>query len=242
MLGRNFDWNDRPALLLFNHPKDGYESVAMLDLSYLQIRGKDLDWPARLRLLNDAAFFPFDGMNERGIAIGMMALDDAEPAYDPHKVTIGTLAAIRLVLDYASNLDEAVGLLGQYNIDFSNGPPVHFLIADSSGNSAVIEFQKDGLVALPNAQSWQVCTNFPLAGKSPKQAANSCWRYQKASQALEMNHGVLSREQAMSLLKDVSQTITQWSVVYHQVSGEIDLARRRDFNIIYHFQLKMAEK
>jgi len=33
--GRNFDWMDSPALLLFNHPTTGYASVSMVDLAYL---------------------------------------------------------------------------------------------------------------------------------------------------------------------------------------------------------------
>ena len=33
--GRNFDWVDSPALLLFTHPTNGYASVSMVDLAYL---------------------------------------------------------------------------------------------------------------------------------------------------------------------------------------------------------------
>ena len=33
--GRNFDREFSPTLLLFNHPKDGYSSVSMVDISYL---------------------------------------------------------------------------------------------------------------------------------------------------------------------------------------------------------------
>ena len=39
--GRNFDWVDSPALLLFTHPTDGYASVSMVDLAYLEFG--DLD-------------------------------------------------------------------------------------------------------------------------------------------------------------------------------------------------------
>ena len=35
LLGRNFDWYDHPALLLFTDPPNGYASVSMVDLHYL---------------------------------------------------------------------------------------------------------------------------------------------------------------------------------------------------------------
>ncbi|TET31033.1 MAG: hypothetical protein E3J69_10620, partial [Anaerolineales bacterium] len=34
VLGRNFDWEFSPALLLFTDPPDGYASVSMVDLAY----------------------------------------------------------------------------------------------------------------------------------------------------------------------------------------------------------------
>ena len=42
-----------------------------------------------------------DGMNEKGVAVGMNAVPNAQSPYDPSKVTIGELHLILLVLDYA---------------------------------------------------------------------------------------------------------------------------------------------
>ena len=41
ILGRNFDWEDHPALLLFTHPPERYASVSMVDISYLGYSKQD---------------------------------------------------------------------------------------------------------------------------------------------------------------------------------------------------------
>ncbi|MGB8252931.1 MAG: C45 family peptidase, partial [Anaerolineaceae bacterium] len=190
-LGRNFDWNDDPALLLFTDPPNAFASVSMVDIAYL---GFDKATPSRqdrLRLV-DAPFLPFDGMNEVGVAIGMMAVPLAEGGRDPQKVTIGSLHAIRLVLDHAKNVDQAIALLQGYNIDFEEGPPIHYLIADSIGNSVVVEYLDDRLVVTRNDQHWQVATNFILSGLTSEMCESSCWRYQKAYQTLSQAGGKLS--------------------------------------------------
>jgi penicillin V acylase-like amidase (Ntn superfamily) len=71
--------------------------------------------------------------------MGLMAVPSAEPPYDPEKVTLSDLALIRLVLDYATNTDDAVDLLRGYNYGATE-TPVHFLIADQSGAAALVEY------------------------------------------------------------------------------------------------------
>lgn len=63
-----------------------------------------------------APYLPFDGINEKGVAIALLAVPEAEVSYSADKVTLSTTTAIRLVLDKAANVDEAIDLLKQYNI------------------------------------------------------------------------------------------------------------------------------
>ena len=37
LFGRNFDWDDHPALLLRTSPPDGYASMSIVDISYLGV-------------------------------------------------------------------------------------------------------------------------------------------------------------------------------------------------------------
>jgi len=128
LYGRNFDWEYSPAVLLFTNPPDGHASVSMVDIAYLGFgaaKAEELtDSPLveRRGLLN-APFLPFDGMNERGLAVGMAAVPPGQMRPDPHKESIGSLMVIRRILDHASTVDEAVAMLQSYNIDMRGGPP-----------------------------------------------------------------------------------------------------------------------
>ena len=150
--GRNFDWDYSPALLLFTQPQDGYASVSMVDIAYLgfgDTRAHGLtELPLKERsALLDAPYLPFDGMNEHGLAIGMAAVSSGEMKSNPSKETIGSLMVIRNMLDYARNVDEAIAILGSYNIDFEGGPAIHYLIADPSGRAALVEFYQGKMIS-----------------------------------------------------------------------------------------------
>jgi hypothetical protein len=241
ILGRNFDWHNRPSLLLFTDPPDGYASVSMVDISYLGYDAEEPSWADRVALLG-APYLPFDGMNEAGLAIGMMAIPHAEPGKDPRKATISGVEAIRLMLDYARDVDEATALLDDYNIDFSGGPPLHYLIADASGDSAVVEFLDGEMHVVRNDGQWQVSTNFIISEERPERADSSCWRYNKTYVALENAHGSISQEQAMALLRAVSQsgdTTTMWSVVYGMTTGDVQVAMGRNYVEVHDFRLEM---
>jgi hypothetical protein len=240
LLGRSFDWYNRPTLVLFTHPPGDYASVSLVDLSYLGFDTEPPTWRERLRLL-DAPYWTFDGMNEMGVAVGMMAVPWADTLDDPGKLTIGSLDAIRLVLDKAGSVDEAIALLGAYNIDWEGGPPLHYLIADAAGHSAVVEFVQGRMQVLPNREPWQVATNFLLTGHTAEGAQRSCPRYATAYKALERADGSLSPVEAMDLLEDVSQDITMWSVVYGMTGGEIRVSVGRDFGEIHQFGLPMGD-
>ena len=46
-----------------------------------------------------APAWPFDGMNEAGVAVGMAAVPQADERHDPGKPTIDSLEVIREILD-----------------------------------------------------------------------------------------------------------------------------------------------
>lgn len=212
ILGRNFDWYDHIPLLLFTDPPDGFASVSMVDLDYFGFNRNNLpDQAQNNRRLLDTPWLPFDGMNERGVTIGMMAVDHAEPPVDPKKKTIGEIEVIRLVLDYAKNIDHAIELIKKYNIRMET-PPIHYLIADSSGQSATIEFVSGKMIVMRNSESWQVSTNFIIHGSGAPQNV-SCWRYNRAYSILEEKQGKLTSQEAMNLLQSVAQSNTIWSMV-----------------------------
>jgi predicted choloylglycine hydrolase len=241
MFGRNFDWYVHPALILFTDPPNAYASVSMVDISYLGYGVEEPSGSEREGLLG-APYLPFDGLNEHGLAVGIMAVAEAEGGDDPNKVTIGSLNAVRLLLDYAKDVDEAISLLGNYNIDFEGGPPLHYLVSDSSGYSAVIEFVGGEAEALRNSERWQVATNFVISGTAPENRESLCPRYRRATETLEEAEGSISPEQAMALLEEVSQSgayPTIWSTVYDMTNGDIWVVVGREYDQVYQFELEM---
>ena len=245
LYGRNFDWEWSPALLLFTDPPQGYASVSMVDMAYLGFWGSEmralleLSLSERRRLLA-APLLPFDGMNEQGLVVGMAAVPPGDVRSDPAKATVGSLEVIRQMLDRASNVDEAVAILQSYNVDMSGGPPVHYLLADRSGRSALVEFYQGEMVVIPNQTSWHLATNFLRA--SVQDAQGQCWRYDKLSQALAAATGQLSQQEVMDLLAAVSQPGTHWSIVYGMNSGDIEVAMGQAFEKLYRFHLAPARE
>jgi len=237
LFGRNFDWHFSPALLLFTDPPDGYASVSMVDIEYLGFAGERsrnlTELPIEdLRALLDAPSLPFDGMNEQGLAIGMAAVPEEDMPYDPQKKTLDELEVIREVLDHAGTVDEAIDILGNYNIDMGS-VPIHYLIASASGESAVVEFYRGEMVVFRNETPWQVATNFLLASTNGNKLGQ-CWRYDLLDQRLGEQDGKVSYKDALRLLDDVSQDITQWSIVYHMTSGKVHIVMGQAYSGTLH--------
>jgi len=239
--GRNFDWDYSPALLLFTQPKDGYASVSMVDITYLgfgDARAHGLtELPLKERgALLDAPYLPFDGMNEHGLAVGMAAVPSGEMKSNPSKETIGSLMVIRNMLDYAWNVDEAIAILGSYNIDFEGGPAIHYLIADPSGRAALVEFYQGEMIVIPNNEPWHQATNFLRAGAG-ETPEGRCWRYDKISEQLSASNGKQTPQEAMDLLADVSQEETQWSIVYGISENGVNVVMGGDYGEALTYQL-----
>ena len=69
-----------------------------------------------------ALYAPLDGMNEAGLAVSVNMIQDGEAIeQDTEKPDITTTTAIRLLLNQASDVEEALKLLGQYDMHSSMG-------------------------------------------------------------------------------------------------------------------------
>ncbi|MCJ7567521.1 MAG: linear amide C-N hydrolase [Anaerolineales bacterium] len=241
VFGRNFDWEFSPALLLFTDPPDGYASVSMVDLAYLFDASSvahlmELDLNERKPLLN-APVMPFDGLNERGLAIGMAAVPHSPTPNDPNNESVDSLRIMRMILDHAASVEEALPIMRSVNILWNNGPPLHYLLADANGTAALVEFVAGEMVVHYNANPWHQATNFLLSNTSGS-ADGICTRYDLLTKRLQEEQGDLSLGEAMKLLADVSQSSTQWSVVYQLHTGRISLAMGSSYSEVHAFQLE----
>jgi len=241
LYGRNLDWSYSPALLLFADPADAYASVTLVNIAHLGFRKADgleiPSWSRRLRLLLTPGI-PYEGINEWGLTIAVASVPQIDVLVKPELDTLQSLAIIRLVLDRAKNTEEAVNLMKKYNVNFTPGPPVHYLIADPQGHSCVIEYNEAGIQVLESNQPWQAATNFYLFDAEDDKKSQ-CWRYQKTMQKLAENQGRLTIPESFDLLQEVSLGNTQWSVVYDMAEREIYVVLAKDFGKIHKFKLNL---
>jgi hypothetical protein len=237
LFGRNFDFFHKSCLLLHTSPPKAFSSYSMVDLYYCEFSENVtyqelIDNPDKLK---KAPYLPFDGVNEKGVAIGLMAVPQAEPPFDTGKVSLYDLALIRLVLDYAENTDHAISLLKSYNYKATD-PPVHFLIADKQGTSAIIEYVEKDIKITRNKEPYLVSTNF-IVYNSGAPLHGPCDRYNKVYSTLNRNQGIISKSESMELLNQVSQDITMWSLIYDlSAFNTIYVAVNRNFNEVYNFK------
>ena len=238
--GRNFDWEHSPALLLFSAPPGRFASVTMVDLSYLGFSDQELgrlyelELIERIPLLN-ASSWPFDGMNERGLAIGMAAVPGSDLAIDPQKPGIGSLEIMRQVLDHAADIGEAVKIMESYNIDFRGGPDLHYLIADKFGAAVLVEYVDGSMQTILNNEPWHLATNYHVSAYVQQQG--HCARYDKIAETMLASAGNLDTTAVQRLLAGVSQSSTQWSIIYNLDNGVIQVSMSRHFSQPYEFQL-----
>jgi hypothetical protein len=240
ILGRNFDWHDCIPLVLYTRPPNAFASVSMVDLEYFGFNRENLpDNSVNQEQLLYTPYLPFDGMNEKGVAVGMMAISDARGPFDGEKVTIGEIEVIRLILDYAANVEEALQLMQNYNIQFTQ-PPIHYMISDRSGESVIVEFINGNIYTRTSTDSIHVSTNFILHG-SQAPIHTSCWRYNTTYQSLTESQGVITFQRALSILQQASQPNTIWSTLYNLQSGVFMVVPGRKYGSPLQFELAMQQ-
>lgn len=166
LVGRNFDEDSKSVLVLETNPDDGYKSISVIDLHYLGV-DETIDKDDSINLLY-APYTVFDGFNEKGLSITEMSLDYNKNIIDKSKPNITDCLSIRLVLDYAANVEEAIEILETYNIHFS-GMSWHYLIADNSGKSVIAEYVDGELKYIPISGDWQMSANDVVYNKTNSQ-------------------------------------------------------------------------
>ncbi|MDQ3543460.1 MAG: carcinine hydrolase/isopenicillin-N N-acyltransferase family protein [Actinomycetota bacterium] len=105
--------------------------------------------------------------------VGLAADESGSADADTTRSTVSALRTMRLVLDNAATVEEAIGVLEQYNLDFTRAPALQYLIADAGGASAVVEFVDGEMVVIRAATSWQALTNFRQANASANEFQNA---------------------------------------------------------------------
>ena len=265
LFGRNYDYFKNPTLVTVSHPKKGYASIAVSDMSHFGYSLEKLPESLAGKLSCLASIYaPVDGMNEKGLCTSIMALPGQASRQDTEKYDVGTTIIMRLWLDRCATVSEALALLAEVDVrhDATVGTGYHYMVADASGDCAVVEFDKDDgwktlIVRKPAGEKSMLVTNHLLSEKyyttEPDPAvgnphSKSWWRYETAGAYLAAHDGTLTLEQAQECLalvhwKDLvwdNGTVedTQFSNVYDQHSLTLDLRNWNDYETTVHFDLR----
>lgn len=220
--GRNYDWTDSVPVIVRHVPGEGYASLSTCD--FRNISPDALPEGLTDRMLAIAALYvPLDGVNEAGLCVADLEVNEGGmPDPDTEKPDLTVTTAIRLLLDRAATVEEAVALLRQYDVHPSGGISHHLAISDASGATVSVEFTEDGEGGVTVIPAVAV-TNFNLAGGDTAAGGESAQTRYKRLQAVYLERdGVLTGEELRDALSEVSQSdgqwTTQWSMVYSQSS------------------------
>ena len=234
---RNFDFTYSPSLQVKTKPRHGYASVSTVNLTYAGYSKDNLPKVLGMNsfLTLAAPYLPFDGINEKGLAIALLAVPEVHAPNSDSKITLNTTTVIRLVLDKAKTIEEAVNLIKQYNVYFSGGVECHYLIADATGKSVLVEFWDNDVKTVSSTCDYQIASNFvAYNGINLGEGYTEFDRYDAVKKEIERSDHTLTIPVAVDLLSKVGvydedgTDKLQWSVIYNlnELNGEIFCNRK----------------
>lgn len=239
--GRNFDWPEGSSdiVVVRTCPKRGYASLSTTPIMFL---GFGQEWkPARMMdrmMLLSSIYVPLDGINECGLYVAdLVAGDTLKTDQQTSRPDLTTTTAIRLLLDKAATVDEALTLLGQYDMHSDIQFAHHLAISDRTGRSVVVEWV-DGEMLVADTP---LCTNHYLAESNRKGTSlfleNSVQRYECLERQLETHPQMDEEKVTDSMAAVAGSDYTIWSVVFnlHQLTATYYL--RADFTHPFTFSV-----
>lgn len=234
VFGRNYDFSATNTAIVYTDPGEGrHASYSTIDLSFLGLDAdKDVETIGQKFLTLAAPYVPLDGINDAGVACGIFMSYQGEGKGTPtdtqtDKPDITSTTLLRLILDYADSVEDAVALAQQYDLHDSASSCFHYMIADSTGRSAILEWvgtdadhDADGTQrqlnvlwndtdALSDSADWQVVTNFiktPGYYDGTSAEMKGLDRYEHLAAALRETDGIVAdKDAAMDLLASVGR-------------------------------------
>lgn len=147
LFARNYDFSKTNTCLVFTKAQKGrHATISTTDLQFLGI-----DTERNMNGLMDkivalaAPYAPLDGINDAGVSCGIyMTYQGGEKTIptdqNTEKPDLTSTTLLRLILDYADSVEEAVQIASQYDLHDSAKTSYHYMVADSTGKSAILEW------------------------------------------------------------------------------------------------------
>lgn len=236
LYGRNMDFPETDSLVLHLKPINGYESICVVDLSFMGIGvggSMDVNDPkARITLLA-APYAINDGVNEKGLCVSGLSLSYPHVVEDTAKHDLLINISARALLDKCATTDEAIDFLSNYDMYSPTNHSIHLFISDRSGKSVIVEWsEEDGKMQVVEGDK---VVNFALYDFDESKDRDG--RYATLKKTL--TGAPMTYSEAMGLLRAVAQpNWTRWSAVYDLDHVTMDLCVNEEYDKIYHFSLE----
>jgi hypothetical protein len=244
IVGRNWD-NENVGSIIVNlyRPDNGYASISFaraidmnlpLNVDLVEFR----DHPAARGLLL-APFYAYDGINEHGLVVGVAGVRQVEVHPQEGKQLTFVPYLVRLILDSAKDIDEAVEIVSgsiPFDLD-SHSLNSHLLVADASGRSAILEYVDDEWKIFPGEGTWQVLENRAISGATDEMLRTNGWRHRTMSEALESFESTPAWAEGLEILEKVAQKGTSWSAIYSPTDTDVHFTVYQDWDEVYRLDL-----
>ncbi len=240
-----------PAMVIKTNRPGKYSTISVASLEWLIRDQGDIKLLQKIELLVAAPFIMGEGMNEEGLIIsrngqrrGGGPVHSREMLFDKNLKMLFFSHLMRKVLDNAKNVDEAIAIIRKYNIRTAeSNSSIHFHLADSDGNSAVIEYANNSIYIIRyEKDEISFLTNNLI---SEIGSGEYVWdpQYNYLTKRLpEINLDVgFTETNAMEILEElipVSYMRARWSTVFNLTQGTVQLAVNSEFEKTYEFELR----
>lgn len=239
LFGRNYDFSKTNTCIVFTEKNKGrHASISTVDLQFLGMDvDKNIDSLMSKITCLAASYAPLDGINDAGVSCGIyMTYQGGDKTVATNQNTdkpdFTSTTLLRLILDYADNIEEAVEIASAYDLHDSAKTSYHYMVADASGRSVILEWvgktdaaDNDGskrelkvtyndadahIGEIEAAADHQVITNFIIQpgyyDDSPAEDKKGYDRYERLYQELNKTNGIVKDEKAaMDILSIVGR-------------------------------------
>ena len=239
LFARNYDFSKTNTCIVFTEASEGrHATISTTDLQFLGLDvNKNPDHLMDKITALAAPYIPLDGINDAGVSCGIYmtyqgGAQTVPTNQDTQRPDFTSTTLLRLILDYADTVEEAVEIASAYDLHDSAKTSYHYMVADASGKSAILEWvagtdatDNDGakrelvvtyqdsdahIGPIEGQAAYQVVTNFVIQpnyyADAPASDKKGVDRYDRLYAELAKTDGIVKDEQgAMDILSIVGR-------------------------------------
>jgi choloylglycine hydrolase len=210
--GKNLDWISDDGIIVVNQRNVEKQSLVFPP-------DESIMWVSKYGSITFNQFgkeMPFGGINETGLVVELMNAPAAYPRNDGRKA-VNELQWIQYQLDNCSSIEEMIATDTLIRISAIE-QQLHYLVCDSSGNVAVVEFiNGERVIRTGGNLPYPVLENDLYSESIGLYEANVDCRFSKAVNMLDKYQGTNNKEELIDYSFEILDEVAldgSWSIVY----------------------------